>query len=155
MRLEGLGKSKKSTSSGTRTGDLPACSIVPQPSTLPRAPDRLLVTIANLKPFVYYNKLWTTWHWGSFSPSTSASPANSHSTNCSKFIIIYHPGLVQSAKQWPTYQVDSVSPHPKTKTTVKLFYASKISFSDTTKVFLLSHYCFSYAVLTCTHYYVL
>jgi hypothetical protein len=29
VRLEGLGKLKKSTSSGTRTGDLPACSIVP------------------------------------------------------------------------------------------------------------------------------
>jgi hypothetical protein len=38
VRLEGLGKLKKSTSSGTGTGDLPACSIVPQPATLPRAP---------------------------------------------------------------------------------------------------------------------
>jgi hypothetical protein len=38
LRLEGLGKLKKSTSSGTRTGDLPSCSIVPQPITLPRAP---------------------------------------------------------------------------------------------------------------------
>jgi hypothetical protein len=38
VRLEGLGKLKISTSSGTRTGDLPACSIVPQPTTLPRAP---------------------------------------------------------------------------------------------------------------------
>jgi hypothetical protein len=38
VRLEGLGKLKKSTSSGIRTGDLPACSIVPQPTTLPRAP---------------------------------------------------------------------------------------------------------------------
>jgi hypothetical protein len=38
VRLEGLGKLKKSTSSGTRTGDLPACSIVPQPTTLSRAP---------------------------------------------------------------------------------------------------------------------
>jgi hypothetical protein len=38
VRLEGLGKLKKSTSSGTRIGDLPACSIVPQPTTLPRAP---------------------------------------------------------------------------------------------------------------------
>jgi hypothetical protein len=28
VRLEGLGKLKKSTSSGIRTGDLPACSIV-------------------------------------------------------------------------------------------------------------------------------
>jgi hypothetical protein len=38
VRLEGLGKLKKSTSSGTRTGDFAACSIVPQPTTLPRAP---------------------------------------------------------------------------------------------------------------------
>jgi hypothetical protein len=30
VRLEGLGKLKKSTASGTRTGDLPAFSIVPQ-----------------------------------------------------------------------------------------------------------------------------
>jgi hypothetical protein len=29
VRLEGLGKLKKFTSSGIRTGDLPACSIVP------------------------------------------------------------------------------------------------------------------------------
>jgi hypothetical protein len=33
---------EKSTSSGTRTGDLPACSIVPQPTTLPMI---LIVTI--------------------------------------------------------------------------------------------------------------
>jgi hypothetical protein len=38
MRLEGLSKLKKSTLSETRTGDLPACGIVPQPTTLPRAP---------------------------------------------------------------------------------------------------------------------
>jgi hypothetical protein len=37
VRLVGLGQLKKSTSSGTRTGDLPACSIVPQPSTVPHA----------------------------------------------------------------------------------------------------------------------
>jgi hypothetical protein len=30
---------------------------------------------------------------GRFSPSTSVSHANSHSTDCSIFIIIYHPGL--------------------------------------------------------------
>jgi hypothetical protein len=35
VRLEGLDKLKKSTSSGTRTGDLPACNIVPPPTTLP------------------------------------------------------------------------------------------------------------------------
>jgi hypothetical protein len=40
---------------------------------------------------------------------TSVSPTSSHSTNCST-LIIYHPGLVQKASQWPTYQV---SPHTK------------------------------------------
>jgi hypothetical protein len=36
---------------------------------------------------------WTKWYWGRFPPSTSVSPANSHSTDCSK-LVIYHPGLV-------------------------------------------------------------
>jgi hypothetical protein len=41
--------------------------------------------------------LWTKWHWDGFSPSTSASLANSHYTDCSTFIIIiiHHPGLAQ------------------------------------------------------------
>jgi hypothetical protein len=62
---------------------------------------------------------WTKWRWGRFSPNASVSPANSHSTGCFTLviiiiiIIIYQPGLVQHAKQWPKYQVDSVSPHPK------------------------------------------
>jgi hypothetical protein len=45
VRLEGLGKlkKKKSTSSGLRTGDIPACSIVPQATTLPRAPWRKII----------------------------------------------------------------------------------------------------------------
>jgi hypothetical protein len=34
VRLEELGKLKKSTSSGTRSGDLRACSIVPQPGSV-------------------------------------------------------------------------------------------------------------------------
>jgi hypothetical protein len=38
VRLEELSKLKKTTSSGTRSGDLLHCSIVPQPSTLLRAP---------------------------------------------------------------------------------------------------------------------
>jgi hypothetical protein len=36
--LEGFGQLKKIHLIGTRTRDLPACSIVPQPTTLPRAP---------------------------------------------------------------------------------------------------------------------
>jgi hypothetical protein len=56
---------------------------------------------------------WTKQHWGSFTPSTSVSPSN-HFTGCSTLIIIiHHPELMQYAKQWPPYQVDSVSPHPK------------------------------------------
>jgi hypothetical protein len=39
VRLEGLGQLKKKIHLiGTQTSDLPACSIVPQPNTLPRAP---------------------------------------------------------------------------------------------------------------------
>jgi hypothetical protein len=43
---------------------------------------------------------WTKWHWGRFSPSTSALPAT-HSTECSTHIIIiihHHLGLVHYAK---------------------------------------------------------
>jgi hypothetical protein len=38
VRLEGLGKLKKIHLIGTRTLNLPACSIVPQPTTIPRVP---------------------------------------------------------------------------------------------------------------------
>jgi hypothetical protein len=39
--------------------------------------------------------LWSTkWRWGRFSPSTSISPANLRSTNCSTITILYYPGLV-------------------------------------------------------------
>jgi hypothetical protein len=39
MRLEGLGQLKKKSNNliGNRNHDLPACSIVPRPTTLPRA----------------------------------------------------------------------------------------------------------------------
>jgi hypothetical protein len=54
---------------------------------------------------------WTKRHKGRFSPSTSVSPANPHSTDCSMLIIIYHSGAGTIGQQWPTYQVDS--PHPE------------------------------------------
>jgi hypothetical protein len=39
---------------------------------------------------------WKKWRWGRFSPSTSVSPANLHSTSFSTITIItYHPWLVQ------------------------------------------------------------
>jgi hypothetical protein len=37
------------------------------------------------------------WWWGRFSPSSSVSTANLHSTNFSTITITYHPGLVQKA----------------------------------------------------------
>jgi hypothetical protein len=44
---------------------------------------------------VMWDLWWTKWRWGRFSPSTSVSPANVYSTNCSTITLIYHLGLVQ------------------------------------------------------------
>jgi hypothetical protein len=55
--------------------------------------------------------LWRTkWRWGRFSPSTSVSPANFHSTNCSTITLIYHLGIVQQAKV-ATVPRELVPPH--------------------------------------------
>jgi hypothetical protein len=44
--------------------------------------------------------LWRTkWHWGRFSPSTSVSLANFHSTKCTTITFIYNLGLVQQANK--------------------------------------------------------
>jgi hypothetical protein len=46
VRLVGLGQLKKSSDLiENKTGDLPACSIVPQPTTLPCAPDLTVLVI--------------------------------------------------------------------------------------------------------------
>jgi hypothetical protein len=44
---------------------------------------------------VKWDLWWTKWRWGRFSPSTSVSPANLHSTNCYTITLTYHLGLVQ------------------------------------------------------------
>jgi hypothetical protein len=51
MKLEDLGKLKISTSSGLEPATLPVCSIVPQPTTLPRAP--LIMIIIIIIPLIY------------------------------------------------------------------------------------------------------
>jgi hypothetical protein len=56
---------------------------------------RLPTAAARVRAQVIWELWWTKWHWDRFSPSTSVSPVNSHSTVCSTFIIIYHPGLAQ------------------------------------------------------------
>jgi hypothetical protein len=43
---------------------------------------------------VMWDLWWTKWHWERFLTSTSVSPANSHSTHCPTWIVIYHPELV-------------------------------------------------------------
>jgi hypothetical protein len=46
VRLEGLGKLKKSDDLiGNLTHHLPACSIVPEPTTLPRVPEVVIVLV--------------------------------------------------------------------------------------------------------------
>jgi hypothetical protein len=57
VRLERLGSSKASILSETRTGDLAACSIVPQPTTLPRAPHLL----CRIQKYSYYVVVVTAW----------------------------------------------------------------------------------------------
>jgi hypothetical protein len=42
---------------------------------------------------VKWDLWWTKWRWGRFSLSTSVSPANLHSTNCSTITLIHHLGL--------------------------------------------------------------
>jgi hypothetical protein len=37
---------------------------------------------------VMWDLWWTKWRWGRFSPSTSVSPANLHSINCSTITLI-------------------------------------------------------------------
>jgi hypothetical protein len=56
---------------------------------------------------------WTKWRWGGFSPSTSVSPANLHSTNCSTITLIYHLGLVYWARSGRSTKGLSPPPPPK------------------------------------------
>jgi hypothetical protein len=62
--------------------------------------------------------------WDRFAPSIPVFSANFHSTDCSTFIFVYHPGLIEYANLWPTYQVDSVSPYAR-----KLIYRVKLCIS--------------------------
>jgi hypothetical protein len=66
--------------------------------TIAQAVSRWLPTAAarSSRPgLVMWDLWWTKWRWGRFSPSTSLSLANLHSTNCSTIILIYHLGFVQ------------------------------------------------------------
>jgi hypothetical protein len=63
VRLEGLGKLKKIHLIGTRTRDLPAYSIVPQPTTLKRAPGRMRLKFQKWYWLCFgQNQLYRKWH---------------------------------------------------------------------------------------------
>jgi hypothetical protein len=55
VRLEGLGKLKKANDIANQTRDLPVCSIVPQPTTLPRAPYQQMHELFHLKITIFWN----------------------------------------------------------------------------------------------------
>jgi hypothetical protein len=48
-------------------------------------------SLGSIPAQVMWGLWWTKWHWGRFSPTTSASLASSHCINCS--IFINHPSL--------------------------------------------------------------
>jgi hypothetical protein len=60
MRLEGLGKLKKIHLNGIRSRDLPACTIVPEPTTLLRAPKQEVQGITNRLLSFHYNFAYDT-----------------------------------------------------------------------------------------------
>jgi hypothetical protein len=58
---------------------------------------------------------WTKWFWGRFFPSTSVFPANSHSTDCSTFIIIIIGAGITGQLVADVPSGLSLSPPPETK----------------------------------------
>jgi hypothetical protein len=67
VRLEGLGQLKKIHLIGTRSRNFPACSIVPQPTTLLRAPDLIYphknIISTHRIDTIYWNKILFTCLW--------------------------------------------------------------------------------------------
>jgi hypothetical protein len=68
VRLEGLSQLKKIHLIGIRSRDLPSCSIVPQPTTLPRAPREYIVEniffkcLTNIEIAIFrFNNFWVVW----------------------------------------------------------------------------------------------
>jgi hypothetical protein len=49
---------------------------------------RLPTAAARVRGQVMWNLWWTKWCWGRFSPSTSVSPVNFHSTDCFTLIVL-------------------------------------------------------------------
>jgi hypothetical protein len=82
---------------------------------------------------------WTKCHWGRFSPSTSVSPANSHSTDYSTLIIIwgwYNRPNIDRRTKWT-----QAHPTPRKKEqTLVLHKAVSVSFQAITSMFKPCHY---------------
>jgi hypothetical protein len=82
-----------------------------------------------------WNLWWTKRHWGRFSPSTSVSPVNHHSTN---FSIIISPGagtidlLVAAVPSGPNWTPPPTTPNKKNRNErlilLKMFYPFSAEF---------------------------
>jgi hypothetical protein len=99
VRLEGLGKLKKSNDLiGNRSRDIPACSIVPQPSTLPRDP---IISHVDPKLSLLYIKLSVDFSMYSINSSTFLYFIIVNFCNLSynfKCIVIFHTNILVNIK---------------------------------------------------------
>jgi hypothetical protein len=86
---------------------------------------------------------WTKLNWGRFSASTSVSPANSHSTGCSTFIIC-HPEAGTIEQLVADVPSGLVSPQPK-KLKKKILSADV---SDGHFVIILLLYCLEKLIIS-------
>jgi hypothetical protein len=128
--MEGLDQLKKSNDLiGNRNSDLPACSIVHQPTTLQRG-SKIAQAVIRWLPTAaarVRSRVWSSGICGGqsgagegFSPSTSISPANLHSTKFSIVTITrgrYNRPEVADVPGGPS--IDSTPP-PRRPLTIKL-----------------------------------
>jgi hypothetical protein len=82
-----------------------------------------IIFVELLKGLVKWDLWWTKWRWGRFSPSTSVSLANLHSTNCSTITLFYHLGLYKRPEVAAVPGDVSPTPPKKKKVTEK-YYAN-------------------------------
>jgi hypothetical protein len=82
---------------------LPACSTVPHPTTLPRAPQQMVTDT-----LILYSIHVSAIH--GYHQMSSVSPANRHSANFSTITITYHLGLVQLASSGRSTKRLSLTP---------------------------------------------
>jgi hypothetical protein len=59
--------------------------------------------------FFMWDLRWAKWCWGRFSASTSVSPPNFYSTNCSTITIIYHRPVMAAVRSGLSLNIPPIS----------------------------------------------